>query len=77
MFIDQENGQEETLFLLLADRRCQQVVQWGQAVCRWVLVLAFYYGHHAIYVGPKRLTGYRQVCLPSSTYDSVFNVKWN
>lgn len=40
----------------------RQVVQWGMGISRWIPLAAYYYGHHAIYVGPHRLEEFRKVC---------------
>ncbi|KAI4253431.1 MAG: hypothetical protein LQ352_003697 [Teloschistes flavicans] len=43
------------------------VVQWGMGISRWIPLAAYYYGHHAIYVGPHRLEEFRKAFVGVQT----------
>ena len=38
-----------------------KAVQWGMGISRWIILIAYYYGHHVVYVGKHRLTDFQKV----------------
>ena len=43
-----------------------QAVQWGMGIQRWIILLHYNYGHHAVYVGAHRLMLFQKVIVLQS-----------